>query len=518
MRPACFVFSAQRTKPKKPSKNRDDMKILLLSMPDVAPMIMHESAFHMPNCGIASLGANVDGGHDVYVADLIRKRRRPGGYLKRILSDIRPALVGLSAMAWQYETCIRVIRLIRALLPDVKIVIGGYHATLMHEEIAASPEASLIDFMVRGEGEEAFRRLVNALGGKDRLESIPSLSYRDKDRFIHNPRGGLLDLATLQKPIRDHRRLTSGYHVVASKVEVMETSRGCTRTCSFCSMNHMYGRSFRTFPRERILADIDDIYYKRRTRLIFIVDDNLVLDPGHVAWLCEAVIERRYKGLHFIVQADSVSLSRNEEMVRLMSQAGMKVIFLGLESASAKNLTLSRKGDIVDASRRAVDLCHKYGIIVIGGLIFGFPDDEEADIIENYRFLQALEADIPYCQILTPYPATVLRRQLLEQGLVTNPHDFTRYNGLWANVKTRHLEARQLQYLVWLHRQKIIGWWDPSRLLKQRGKVWIPVWTHALRPALKWIFDRRLAKMGWAERYRQDMDRQAGLNAFPDLG
>jgi len=362
-----------------------------------------------------------------------------------------------------------------------------------------------------------FRRPL-PLGGKDRLESIPSLSYRDKDRFIHNPRGGLLDLATLQKPIRDHRRLTSGYHVVASKVEVMETSRGCTRTCSFCSMNHMYGRSFRTFPRERILADIDDISYKRRTRLIFIVDDNLVLDPGHVAWLCEAVIERRYKGLHFIVQADSVSLSRNEEMVRLMSQAGMKVIFLGLESASAKNLTLSRKGDIVDASRRAVDLCHKYGIIVIGGLIFGFPDDEEADIIENYRFLLALEADIPYCLILTPYPATVLRRQLLEQGLVTNPHDFTRYNGLWANVKTRHLEARQLQYLVWLHRQKIIGWWDPSRLLKQRGKVWIPVWTHALRPALKWIFDRRLAKMGWAERYRQDMDRQAGLNAFPDLG
>lgn len=282
-------------------------------------------------------------------------------------------------------------------------------------------------------------------------------------------------------------------------------------------MNHMYGRSFRTFPLERILADIDDIYYKRKTRLIFIVDDNLVLDPGHVARLCEAIIGRRYQGLHFAVQADCVSLSRNEEMVRLMAEAGIKVIFLGLESVSAKNLTLSGKGNIVDASRRAVDLCHAHGIIVIGGLIFGFPDDDETDIIENYRFLQALEADIPYCQILTPYPATVMRRQLLDQGLVTNPHDYTRYNGLWANVKTRHLEAEQLQYLVWLHRQQIIGWWDPSRLLRQRGRLWIPFWTHGVQPVLKWIFDRRLAKTGWTERYRRDMERQAGMNAFQDL-
>jgi len=163
--------------------------------------------------------------------------------------------------------------LIKTLLPDAKIVIAGYHATLMHEEIAESPEADLIDFMIRGEGEDACRRLVNALAGKDRIEDIPSLSYKNNGQFVHNPMGELLDLSGLKRPIRDKRRLTWGYHIMNSRIEVVETSRGCTRTCSFCSMKHMYGQTFRIFPIERVLADIDEIYYQRRTRRIFVVED-----------------------------------------------------------------------------------------------------------------------------------------------------------------------------------------------------------------------------------------------------
>ena len=64
---------------------------------------------------------------------------------------------------------------------------------------------------------------------------------------------------------------------------MIETSRGCTRACNFCSMNHMYGRTFRPFPQERILADIEDIYFKRKTRWIFVADDNLVLEPARVS-------------------------------------------------------------------------------------------------------------------------------------------------------------------------------------------------------------------------------------------
>jgi anaerobic magnesium-protoporphyrin IX monomethyl ester cyclase len=493
------------------------MKILLMSMPDAAAIIMHEAAFHMPNIGIASLGANIDDGHEVFIADLIRKRGRVRDYVTRTLLKIRPDVVGLSAMAWQYKTCLKLARLVRRLLPAAKIVIGGYHATLMYEEIAGSEEAGLIDFIVRGEGEEAFRRLINALDGRDRFEDIPSLSFKRAGGFVHNPRGELLDLSRLKRPIRDRRRLTDGYHIMISKVEVIETSRGCTRGCNYCSMNHMYGRTFRPFPLERILADIDDIYTNRRTRWIFVADDNFVLDPARVMEICDAVIARNYRNLCFTVQADTITISRNEEMVRRLAQAGFKVLFLGIENVSKRNLKMAGKGDIVEASRRAMALCHKYGIMIVAGAMFGFPDDTEEDIVENYRFLKSIEADTIYCQIVTPYPKTGMRDYLLSEGLVVNPDDFTRYNGMWANVRTRHLSADELHYLVWLHQNQVMGWWEPSERVRARGRVWTAIWRFAFRPYLKVRLGRLLKKQGWRGRYELHVQRMAQANRFPDL-
>ena len=493
------------------------MKIILMSMPDVAPVMMHETAFHIPNCGIASVGANIDAEHEVFIIDLVRKRRRLREYLTKTLQKIRPDLIGLSAMAWQYETCVRLIQLIKHLLPGVKIVIGGYHATLMNEEIAASPDAEWIDFMIRGEGEEACRRLVNALEGKDRLEDIASLSYKHDQHFVHNPRGKLLDLSRLRLPIRGKRRLTWGYHIMNHKMEVMETSRGCTRACTYCSIRHMYGKSFRTFPVERVLMDLDDIYYNRKARWVFMADDNLVLDPERVIEICDAIIARNYKKLNIVVQADCISMARNEEMVRKMALAGIESVFLGIENVSKKNLATAHKGDIVDASRKAVENCHEYGIMVMGGLIFGFPDDDEQAIIENYQFLKSTGADTAYCQILTPYPKTEMRRHLLDQGLVTNIDDYNRYNGLWANVKTRHLESDQLQYLFWYYKQTVLGWWEPSEQIRDQGRFWTSIWIYAFRPILKFFIGRNLKKYGWEGRYQRAMKRLADMNAFQDL-
>lgn len=487
-------------------------------MPDVAAVIMHEAAFHLPNLGIASLGANLDEDHEVFLVDLIRKRRSLRAYLQRTLSKLRPDVVGLSSMTWQFGTCLKLVRLVRLWLPQAKIVVGGYHATLMYEEIGRDPGAREIDFLVRGEGEEAFRRLVNALAGRDDVAAIPSVSYRGEDgALVHNPKGELLELSRLRLPIRDKRRLTWGYHIMDRSAEVIETSRGCTRSCTFCSIRHMYGQSFRPFPTERILDDIDDIYHRKKCRWIFVSDDNMVLSPPRVVELCKAIVDRGYRDLHFVVQADCLTMSRNEEMVAMMARAGFTSVFLGIENASRKNLKAAHKGDILSASRQAVELCHKHGIMVVGGMIFGFPDDEEQDIVDNYRFLKEIDADSSYCQILTPYPKTGIRQHLLDEGLVTNADDFSTYNGIWANVRTRHLDADTLQYLVWYHRQQVMGWWEPSRQVRAQGPLWTGIWIHLVRPLLKAVLDRRLRRIGWRGRYEREMARLRSVNRFPEL-
>ncbi len=493
------------------------MKILLVSMPDVAPVIMHESAFHMPNLGLASLAGNLEAGHDVRIVDLIRKRRNIRSYLSGVLLNFRPQVVGLSCMTWQYATCEKLIRVIRQLLPKVKIVLGGYHPTLMYAEICQSENGKLIDFLVRGEGEDAFRRLINALEGKEHVEDIPSVSYRTGSGFVHNPKGELLDLATLKLPVRDKRRLTRGYHIMNRSSEVIETSRGCLRNCNFCSIRHMYGRAFRSFPIERILADIDDIYYNRRVRWIFISDDNFVMIPERVMELCDAIILRNYRNLILAVQADCVTMARNEVMVQKMSRAGFKSIFLGIENVSTKNLQIAKKGDIVDASRKAIALCHKYGIMVVGGMIFGFPDDGEQEIIDNYKFLKSTGADTAYCQILTPYPKTDIRQYLLDNDLVTNRDNYARYNGMWANVKTRRLSSDTLQYLVWYHNEKIMGWWEPSERMCKQSPLWTSICLYCFRPLMKILVARAQRKYGWRGRFEREIAAKEAVNNFRDI-
>ena len=493
------------------------MKVVLISMPDVVPIIVHEAALHMPNLGIACVAGNIDPEHDVYVIDLVRKRRKVRTYLTRTLTKIQPDLVGLSAMTWQYDTCVRIARLIRGILPETRIVLGGYHATLMSEEIAASTEGQWFDFIVRGEGEEPCRRLVNALAGRDTVEEIGSLSYRNGTRFVHNPRGEPLDLEKLRRPVRDKRRLTFGYHSMYNKIEVLETSRGCTRTCNYCSIRHMYGRSFRTYPISRVLDDLDDIYYRRRTRWAFIADDNLVLDPERVMALCDAISERGYPSLKLVTQADCISIARNEEMVRKMARAGFKSVFLGIENALPVNLVAARKGDITKATRQAVANCHRHGISVVGGLIVGFPDDDENAIIRNYEFFNTLKVDAAYCQILTPYPKTGLRENLLEAGLVSNVEDYKFYNGLWANVRTKHLTADQLQYFFWYHKQRVLGWWQPSNRVRRDGRGMTVIWKYLLKPVLKYKIDRTLRKQGWEGRYQRELNRMKRMNRFEGL-
>jgi radical SAM superfamily enzyme YgiQ (UPF0313 family) len=387
----------------------------------------------------------------------------------------------------------------------------------MAEEIAASPDAALIDFIVRGEGEVTFRRLVNALDGQDNFASIPSLSFKEDGCFIHNERATLCDLSTLKLPIRDHRRLTWGYHFMFKNIEIMETSRGCTRNCNFCSIQHMYGRSYRTYPVERVIDDLDYIYRRKKTRLIFVADDNLVLNPKWVDTVCEAIIKKNYKGLNLVVQADCISIARNPEMVSKMRRAGFRGMFLGIENASEVNLEELSKGNVAAVSQQAVDICHKNGIMVVGGLIFGLPNDDESAIHRNYTFLNNIGVDAAYCQIVTPYPKTRLREHLIDDGLVTNPDDYRKYSGLWANVKTKHLSADQLQYLFWYYRQNALGWWTPSAFARSQGKIWTSMWQHIIKPMMQFFFQQNVRRTGWNGLHEKELKNLKQMNTFMDL-
>jgi radical SAM superfamily enzyme YgiQ (UPF0313 family) len=151
-----------------------------------------------------------------------------------------------------------------------------------------------------------------------------------------------------------------------------------------------------------------------------------------------------------------------------MGRANFRLVFLGIENALEKNqraLDIANKVS-AETTLRAIGLLRDAGITVMGGMITGNPDDTERDVVDTFRYGRSVGADWISVQVLTPYPKTRIRSKLIGQGLVTNIDDYARYNGFIANVKTKFLSTRRLNWLILKEGAKI--YFNPFYLLKSR--------------------------------------------------
>jgi radical SAM superfamily enzyme YgiQ (UPF0313 family) len=431
------------------------MRILLVSPPDSfehTPPI----AVRMPTGALTSLAGNVDPHHEVAVADLILVQRRVRETLDSLVRDVRPDVLGVTAMTFQRRTAQRIIAHVRSLAPRVITVVGGYDASLAPEAWTAPGLG--VDYIVRGEGELTFRALVRALEGDGRVGEIPGLIYRDGDRIVHTPPHHVSSLhdEEIRPPRRDVRRL-SGYTMLGRQVDVVETSRGCTFDCSFCSIIEMRGRNFHVFTMDRVLDDIRDAR-ARGARSIFLVDDNITLDVRRFTALCQAIIDARLDDVDYLVQAMTAPIAQHgEALAPLMRRAGFRYVFLGIENildadlaflrARAKNATRDRGRTVGNASAAAAALLRRHGMYVVGGLIVGSPDDDRASIEANLAFAERC-IDWPYIQHPTPYPGTPMTAEFRRRGLIVS-EEVEEYDGTTAVVRTATLEPEEIEFLRW---------------------------------------------------------------------
>jgi radical SAM superfamily enzyme YgiQ (UPF0313 family) len=410
----------------------------------------------MPNGALASLAGNIDPHHHVAVADLVNVQRSVPQTVTRLVGDLAPDVVGLSIMTFQRKTARQVIRLVRALRPNARIVVGGYDPSLAPEEYERAESG--IDFIVTGEGDLTFRELIRALEqGREDFSCIAGLTYRAGAEYRRNPRRTVSHLGDEVRPPRRAARVLNDYTLLGRPVDIVETSRGCTYDCSFCSIVEMRGRNFYTWSFERVMADIGDAK-ARGARAIFLVDDNITLNIARFKGLCQAIIDAGHGDIDFIVQGmTSAFASAGDELGALMRRAGFRYVFLGIENildedlaflrASAKNAQREGGKTVGSATHRAVAMLRRHGMLVVGGLIVGNPGDTRESIDANLTFAKRF-IDWPYIQHPTPYPGTPMTKDFREKNLIVNER-VEEYDGTTAVVRTEHLEADEIEYMRW---------------------------------------------------------------------
>jgi radical SAM superfamily enzyme YgiQ (UPF0313 family) len=316
-----------------------------------------------------------------------------------------------------------------------------------------------VDIVVRGEGEVTLAELLRALESGGRLDEVAGICYRaDDGRWVRTADRPVARLASCAPRLPNRNaRVLDGYTLLGRRVDVVETSRGCTYDCSFCSIIEMRGRNFHAYPIERVMADIADARQKG-AEAVFLVDDNITLDVRRFAALCRAIIESGFDDVDYIVQAMTAPLAAHGgELAPLMRQAGFRYVFLGIENvleedlaflrASAKNARHGRGHRGGNATIEAIEHLHRHGMFVVGGLIVGNPDDTRDSIEANLKFAREY-VDWPYIQHPTPYPGTPMTGTFRQRGLIVD-EDVSHYDGTTAVVRTEKLPAETVELLRW---------------------------------------------------------------------
>ena len=334
----------------------------------------------------------------------------------------QPLLIGYSLIFQFYiHRFASLIRLLREHGIGCHFTMGGHFPSLSYEHtLALVPE---LDSVARFEGEATLLDLVDRLGRDEPWRDVRGLAYRSGTEVVCSPPRPLLDdLDSLPYPDRDFRPIVELGHSITPIL----ASRGCARTCSFCSIQTFYrtapGKIVRTRKPARVVEEMVALHRELGTTIFLFQDDDFPL-YGAVwrRWAADFVGELHRSGLPERViwkmncRADAV----DRELFISLRDAGLYFVYMGLESGNDEGLKTLHKQITVEQNRRAVEILKRIGLVFEYGFMLLDPSSTFDSIRANLRFLREIVGDgstaATFCRML-PYDGTAIKDDLQRAG------------------------------------------------------------------------------------------------------
>jgi radical SAM superfamily enzyme YgiQ (UPF0313 family) len=337
---------------------------------------------------------------------------------------------------------------------DCPTILGGYHPTLAQDYVIKHPS---VDYIVRGEGEHTFKELIDFLNGNKNnsaLKDIDGLSFKNKNgKVIHNRDRALeKNLDNFPLPRRDLID-DSKYLYLGVRVASLESSRGCPHSCKFCCIQKMWRDpyshlGYRSKSVKRIMQEIYDVDWKKND-FIFFCEDNFTINIHRTRKILESIIKSRVNNkMYFSCQSRVDTLYRNPWLVQLMHKAGMRQVFLGIESVHQQSLNaMNKKGITPSMTRNVVEMLQDYGISIFGGVIIGFPGETKRMVRQTIQFTKSLNLTCVQFTPITAFPGTEFYDEVKAQNNVTSKN-YRHYNLFYSMMRTDELTSKELYELV----------------------------------------------------------------------
>jgi anaerobic magnesium-protoporphyrin IX monomethyl ester cyclase len=428
--------------------------------------------------GIASLKSFVSSrGYDADSLDMAVECLSVKQGVLRIV-ELQPTIIGISLLEDSKNKGLQLIRQLRKAGFQGSVIVGGYFATFASREILRDfPD---IDFVVRGEGELTLLELLDVITGRTTgsLRDVKGLSFRDEDRIIENPARPLIqDLDMLPPVDRKYARmvLRNGSHLR------IYGTRGCWGKCSFCDIIGMYKSSpGKAWRRRSVKKLVDEIEYLARTYKTdyFAFNDDQFLLRGKAGLervkAFAAELKRRNLSINFelMCRADTV----NRQTMTVLKEAGLKRVFIGLESFDDKQLQRFRKNISVRQNLKALIILYQLKIDVLASVILADAFTSLMDVVKQFVVLYELRRryfNSPQCQIsvnrrIEIYRGSTIYEEYRSGGILTRDHYLQGYSYRLKFLTGLRLTLFDLEIII----SRMILWPVKTTITWFRGLRW----------------------------------------------
>ncbi|MDZ7859195.1 MAG: radical SAM protein [Candidatus Krumholzibacteriota bacterium] len=349
-----------------------------------------------------------------------------------------------------------------------KMIVGGPHTSVAVETI---PE--FVDHVVQGEGEKA-------------LEDI--LSGRAESRIIRGER--ITDLDSLpSQPWDIFTKLPYDYQckwIDEAPVFTINTSRGCPFNCTFCSVSSVWGKRYSFLSADRIISEIEYLIENHNAKGIYFREDHFTLNTNRTREFCEKLI---VKNIDISWACETRVDVLSEELIELMSRAGCRAFYLGVESGSQNVLDKLRKDITLEQIENVSIWSNRYSVRTYWSLIVGTPHDTFKDYIATKRLIKKLK---PYSHAFNVYvgiPGSSLYKYISRNNLYEYKDDIGLLYLPGFDVKTKYFYGANSKKLV-DYRFRLRTPFD-KRLLKRMWRVPFRILKNRLSGFIKKIASPR---------------------------
>lgn len=327
----------------------------------------------------------------------------------------RPKIVSFYTRCDSYHISLRIAERIKSRCKDIYIVFAGPQADLVAESTIR--EIPYIDFICRGEGETTIVPFFSSLiSGKPDL-TVKGLVYRHDGQIVQTPRPELIaDLDTL--PAIDYSLLAfnnEGASIKGENLFPVDVGRGCPFACTYCSTKLFWGRKYRLKSADRIIEEIKFVHERFGMEAFIFVHDMFTMNREKVIDIC-----KRLKNIGFPIRwrCSARMDCLDEELIDIMTDAGMYGLFVGIETGSSRMQKLIHKNLKLDDIPKKLRYIANKGVEISASFIYGFPEETEDDFVQTMSLMMEISkiSGVNIQQHLcTFFPGTELTSQYIDK-------------------------------------------------------------------------------------------------------